>query len=397
MTPGREWIAYVGPFSFPWGQPGSRRVCGVAQSMASAGYNMVVASGDWDPPAVTVLKKGDETGSVSYVGLGESLTAADSIISKSLDVFVRWGRKTVAWLDAQTTKPSHVIVYGGSAQYMHQLQWWCRRNRVPLVADVVEWYSPRQMRGGLFGPAHLSAKFALRYQYPRCDGIIAISSFLAEHYRSRGCRVVRVPPTLDVQGVTSRAGVPPPDPEMLTLVYAGTPGRKDSIAQIARGLRQADPGGHKMRLLLVGPSAAELRGLLNEHELSPGIRALGRVPQQSVSEILQTADFSVLLRDPLRFAHAGFPTKFVESLANATPVIANLTSDLGEYLHDGVEGLVCRGNTAEAFSQTLRRASLLSAEQRKSMRQAALAQALHSFDFRRHAEPLSVFLEDVRG
>jgi glycosyltransferase involved in cell wall biosynthesis len=369
----------------------------MARSLASAGYNVVVASGDHRPRAVTELEESDEVGSVSYVGLGESLSTHASPASTTLDVFLRWGRKTAAWLAAQPTAPSHVIVYGGSAQYMCQVQRWCRRNSVPLIADVVEWYDPRHLRGGIFGPAHLKSMVALRYQYPRCDGVIAISSLLAEHYRRRGCRVVRIPPTVDVEGVTRESVTQRRPTRALTLVYAGVPGKKDALAQILRGVGLVDPSGDKVRLVVAGPTASDLLGLLNVDELPPGIDVLGSVPQQTVPKVLRTADFSVLLREPKRFANAGLPTKFVESLANATPVIANLTSDLGEYLHDGVEGLVSADHSAGAFSDALYRAAQLTPQELANMRNAAQVQALRSFDFRRHAQPLSDLLEHVRG
>jgi hypothetical protein len=71
---------------------------------------------------------------------------------------------------------------------------------------------------------------------------------------------------------------------------------------------------------------------------------MGRIPRPQVLEELSKADFTVLMRsEEQRYAKAGFPTKFVESLATATPVIANSTSDLGMYLKDGENGYVVKG------------------------------------------------------
>ena len=42
MSQQNSWVAVVGPFLFPWGQPGSRRVCGIARSLADAGYRVIV-------------------------------------------------------------------------------------------------------------------------------------------------------------------------------------------------------------------------------------------------------------------------------------------------------------------------------------------------------------------
>jgi glycosyltransferase involved in cell wall biosynthesis len=391
-----SWIAYVGPILFPWGHPGSRRVLGIASSLAAAGHDVVVASGEVGPSAVTTIEDLDGAGSVSYIGLGELPLPSDDLLTKSVQILVRWGRKTVEWLDNQPTTPSHIVVYGGGAQYMYQLRRWCLRRKVPLIVDVVEWYSSRQLVGGFFGPVHIGAKFALRYQYPRCDGIIAISTFLERHFVSKGCRVVRVPPTLDVRNMSLVRRDVSTHARKLTLIYSGTPGKKDLLANIIRGVSLADRNHDRLELIVVGPSSQQVTDLLGGEALPRNVRVLGRIPQREVSALLQQADFSILLRRPERFAQAGFPTKFCESMANGTPVIANLTSDLGSYLSHHSEGMICDDFSAEALSESLRRALLLCDDELAMMRQAARHRALNSFDFRNYADPLSRFFEAIR-
>jgi glycosyltransferase involved in cell wall biosynthesis len=368
----------------------------MARSLADAGYDVVVGSGGAEPLAPVNLDEGESPGSITYLGLGELPPPGTPLFAKSLQLFIHWGKKTVAWLDAQPIKPSYVIVYGGSAQYMFHLVPWCRRNRIPLIADVVEWYAPHQLFGGYFGPFHISAKIALKYQYPKCDGIIAISSYLKEHYSKLGCKVFIVPPTLDVSRVPLTPKVSSDTPLPLTLVYSGTPAKKDLLGNIIHGISQVDPYGGRIRLLVIGPSLEQVKHLLNCSNTPPFVQVLGRIPQEDVANILQEADFSVLLREPQRFAQAGFPTKFVESMANGTPVIANLTSDLGLYLHDGINGLICRDHSAKAFAETLQRAQLLLPTVRDKMRHAARKEAERSFEFSNYTALLNSFLKDVR-
>lgn len=396
MTRRGDWIAYVGPIAFPWGQAGSRRMYGVARSLAAAGHHVVVAGGDPGPPAATRLAEVDGPGSVSHVGLGELPPAGTGLLAASLQSVLRRGLRTLRWLDAQPTKPSHVIVYGGGAQYMVHLRRWCRRYRIPLIADVVEWYSPHQLHGGLLGPPHLSAKIALRYHYPRCDGVIAISSYLERHYRERGRPVLRVPPTLDVRALAlrPRGGIAAPD--VLRLVYAGSPGRKDLLPTIIRAVGALEREGARIALRVYGPTPAEVRALVGGGALPDAVLVRGRLAQQEVPAALQEADFSVLVRPVARFANAGFPTKFCESLANGTPVVANLTSDLGDYLRHGREGLICRDGSAQQVVAALRTAIRLTPEQRSAMRRDARSRALQAFDFRAYAEPLGAFIAGLR-
>jgi glycosyltransferase involved in cell wall biosynthesis len=391
-----DWIAYIGPFLFPWGQAGSRRVYGVARSLAEGGYHVVVGCGASEPGELKHLECQDGDARLSYIGLSELPRLGASSTSKLAQLILRQGARTISWLDAQPTKPSHVVLYGGYAQYMFRLLPWCRRNRVPLIVDVVEWYDPRHMQGGFFGPFHISTKIALRVQFPKSDGIIAISSYLADYYCRRGCPVVRIPPTLDLKhvGVNYHTGALAFKP--LTLVYAGTPGKKDLLRNAIRGVEMADPQAKRIRLLILGPTREEVCSLQGSKKLSPFVEVLGRVNQPDVAKIIQESDFSILLRESLRFAQAGFPTKFVESIASGTPVIANITTDLRDYLHDGIEGLICPDHTAEAFAQTLDRALVLTQEERNQMRKAARRQAERSFDYRNYTKSLKAFFEGLR-
>ncbi|MBM0225048.1 glycosyl transferase family 1 [Micromonospora sicca] len=391
-----EWIACVGPFLFPWGEPGSRRVFGLVGSLAAAGQHVVVASGDPEPRTPTVLPGVEGPGSVSHVGLGEAPAAGAGLIDASVRMLITWGRRTVRWLDEQPTRPSHVLVHGGQAQYAFHLRRWCERHRVPLVIDVVDWYNGRCVRGGTFGPLHVSMKLALQYHYPRCDGVVAISTWLATYYAARVGAVVRVPPTLDVRNLPLTA----PGTQRgsgLTLVYAGNPGRnnKDLLADVVAAVERAHSVEAPVELRVLGPSVDEVRAMVGGR-LPDNVRAMGRLAQREVPLALQRADFSVLLRRPERASNAGFSTKFCESLANGVPVLANLTSDMGQYLHHRVEGLVCPDDSVASLTEVIRRAAGLSDGERALMRVAARERALKSFDYRAYAATLGAFFDGLR-
>ncbi len=77
------------------------------------------------------------------------------------------------------------------------------------------------------------------------------------------------------------------------------------------------------------------------------------------------------------------------------PVICNLTSDIGLYVHDGQEGLVVKDCSAEAFAEGLRRALSLSPDERNRMRSRARQRAETSFDYRNWAEPIGQFMRQI--
>jgi glycosyltransferase involved in cell wall biosynthesis len=121
---------------------------------------------------------------------------------------------------------------------------------------------------------------------------------------------------------------------------------------------------------------------------------MGRIPREDVLRELSRSDFTVLIRsEEQRYAKAGFPTKFAESLATATPVISNATSDIADYLQDGVNGYLVSACSSEALTVALQKAICLTYEERVSMQQAARRTAEEYFDYARYKEPLKEFIE----
>jgi glycosyltransferase involved in cell wall biosynthesis len=372
-------------------------VYGIAKTLADAGYRVVVGSGEDVPSEIELIEREGE-GELCHIGLGELNRSLRSRAFKAFKALVAQGANTVRWLEAEPIKPSCVIVYGGYAAFMARVLRWCRQNGVAVVADVVEWYEPTHLPGGRWGPFNASTNAALRHYYPKCDGVIAISSMLERYYQERGVRAIRVPPTLDVAGVRPReASADERSSGPLVLVYAGSPGKKDLLANVIRGVRAADSEGHRLRLDVLGVTESEAMRLLAPGEPLPSsVRVVGRVPQAQVVDAYRAADFSVLLREPLRYAEAGFPTKVPESLAAGVPVICNLTSDLREHVRDGVEGLVCGDHSVEGLASALHRALALEPAARSEMARAARRAAERSFDYRNYRDSLIAFLEEVQ-
>ena len=172
-------------------------------------------------------------------------------------------------------------------------------------------------------------------------------------------------------------------------------GWKELLGDMIRAVAIVAREGGRLDFRIYGPSPGVVAELFGSKELPPGIRVMNKLPHADVPRMLQQADFSLILRRPTRLARAGFSTKFCESLANGTPVITNITGDMGEYMSDGAEGLICPGHRVDDFAESLRRALTLGASQRAAMRLAARDRALSSFDFRNHAERLGTFLTNL--
>ena len=93
---------------------------------------------------------------------------------------------------------------------------------------------------------------------------------------------------------------------------------------------------------------------------------------------VQEADFQMLIRDSNLKNNAGFPTKFVESISCCTPVIATLTSNIDDYLQDGVNGFIV--SSERPLSALFSELSSLSKDKIVVMKQAC--REFKGFDYR---------------
>ncbi len=374
-------VAYVGTFIAGHESAGIQRVAGIAQSLSLAGHSVVVG--------------GQGAGCVH---LAPDITFEGFAHAENLRLRTARTRRTYgveAWLTELSPSPDIVIVYGGAGPFVDAVARWARSRGIRRVVDSVEWYDRHHIQGGAWGIKALDNELSMRWRYPRHDGAIAISSMLEQHY-CKSCRdVVRIPPTLDVRSAgLGRKPVAGP----LVLRYAGSPGLKDLLGEIVTAVSRVDSTGRHLRLEVVGTTALVARELPGMPSSIPeSVSFTGRVPRSRVLELMGSADYVPLLRPNERYANAGFPTKVVEAMAVGTPLIGNLTSDLGDYVHDGETGLVSESADAAGFAAALERAIVGGRQLAGKLSLAAREEALDSFDFRVYTETLSGFVETVRG
>lgn len=383
-------VFFVGPFKFPWGQAGSRRVYGLAAGIANLGYNVVVASGDSKSNSgqLNTLKNNR----ILYYGLEELPVESDGYIRRFLKTFLEQGDNTIEFLSDLKNKPELIIVYGGYYPFIGKLLNWCRSNDIKLLVDVVEWYDPRQLTGGYFGPFHLSSKIALKYSFLKADGLICISSFLSNYYESRNKKCLTIPPTTEL---ISNFSPLPTDSSVIKFIYAGTPGGKDLIGLIIDAFEAIQQVSNKAHLVIIGVSSEVLMKRTERKCFPKNITVLGRIEQEKVKGYIENSHFSVLMRPDATYSKAGFPTKFVESLSLGVPVISNLTSDLSSYLIEKETGFCVREVSVNSLVETL----LLALSQDKlslsKMRETSLIMAKKYFSVDSHTYELRNFIESL--
>lgn len=270
----------------------------------------------------------------------------------------------------------------------------CLKRGVTLAVDCTEWYTPEEFKGGESDRSYLDHTRLITEVIDSRIKVIAISSYLERYFSNKGCNVLRIPSVLDVKELSSD-GQAGRDCGHTRIVYAGSPGKKDSLWLILQAIISlSSEDQERIKFDIYGVDQRSLSAMIPDGMRVPAcVRAYGRVPRETILEALHDCDFTVLMRDPSqRFAQAGMPTKVTESLGAGVPVIANITSDLGDYLIDDKTAFVVPDYSAEAFAETLVRALSSSDAMRDEMRRRAYLMASSKLDYRSYAECLSTFL-----
>lgn len=272
------------------------------------------------------------------------------------------------------------------------LKSYAKKQNIKLVHDSVEWYSPEQFKLGKLNPNYLLKELNNRYLINKDFKVVAISKYLESHFNGRGIKTIRIPIVFDKDEILYTKNI---TQDKLTILYAGTPGKKDYLSVMLCGLALLNYEQlEQIEFRIIGVSKEELCNMFENNKnvlakVKNNLNVIGKVPREEVIKNLSQSDFTVLLRSAeQRYAKAGFPTKVVESLATGTPVILNITSDLADYIIDGVNGLIVDECTPESFRVAINRALNQNYIERKLMQDNARRTFEECFDYKLYVDIL---------
>ncbi len=127
--------------------------------------------------------------------------------------------------------------------------------------------------------------------------------------------------------------------------------------------------------------------------LQQNLEIHGKVSRTTVLTYISSTDFTIMFRDHNeRYSKAGFPTKFTESMATGTPMILNLSSDIGKYVKDGREVIISSDHSEKEILKSLLRAVKLTNDEKLKMKIAARSCAENNLDCRLYTNELASIL-----
>lgn len=271
-----------------------------------------------------------------------------------------------------------------------------QQRHAKLIYDAVEWFSPEQFKNGIASHTYkLNNNYNTRYITGE-HKVVSISSYLHNNFRNQGIDSLLMPVVLDVKNIAYDKKVG----ERINIIYAGVPGKKDYLDVMIKALRLLkEKERNHLYFKIIGCSREQFiaNTELETSEIAQVedcVVFLGRMSREAVLSEYASADFSVLIRSQrARYAQAGFPTKLVESLSTATPVICNYTSDIKRYVKHLENGIIVNGEDEGACIDALRCIIGLDRKSILRMQKNARDTAQKFFDYRIYTDKMIDFIK----
>lgn len=382
----KKKMIYIANSSFPSNTAYATRIYYLCKIYQSLGYE------------ITIISTGGEDGYISWLDKDSMkiITFSPKVTSwrTNLKNLMFGGKRLKKILHTLfNEKPDVVIIGGGYTRLFRTTKNFCDKSSAKLIIEVCEWFNMSQFPLGCFSPFYWDNRIGLRILYKKSDGIIAISSYLQEYYKRFDKKTVRIPTILDSSYI-KKINNDKFDNKKINIVYAGFIGKnKDALDVIIKALIQEPDLQKYIHLHIIGPSEQSIKkqlGMesLEYNNLNDSITVYGPLSRELSLEYVVKADFTILIRPQTLNANAGFPTKVAESMLQGTPVIANLTSDIGNYLRHLETGIVINGNTVNDVIDGLKKVTKLDTKSIQDMRIRCREVAKESFDYRMYVEKI---------
>lgn len=374
-------IVYLGAFRFPDKDAAAKRVLGIGHILRDIGYDVVFAGGETGEIGKKIYQE------FAYYSQNELDVPAIGGVAKIKKLFAS-GDNTLAWLNQyiKNHNVEKVIVYNSSAIFINKIRRFCKVNKIEILADITEWYDSNHLPGGKYGPIGIDNYLKMNYLYKLIPKHIAISTYLEKYYNKNTSVVI--PPLL----FGNYPSLSENNDDAKKIIYVGSPGKKDNLELMIEAYLAHQQKFEKLEFVIAGITEKEYNNLYQKKlESSPKINFLGRISPEAVTKLYSNASFSFFFRPNERYANAGFPTKFVESLGFGVPVITNATSDIATYLENDENGFLVENLNKDSIAKILEKINDLSINDINAMKKKSLSSA-EVFYFKKFTETTRNFL-----
>jgi glycosyltransferase involved in cell wall biosynthesis len=363
-------IAYVGNFSFPYGNASGSRVLGNGYLFKELGYEVIFIGLDNTLKVDSFIQDTkSEYNGFAYYNLPYPI---------GMKGWLLYNQRFKEVISCLTEYDLFAVVSYGSptlSLFNAKIRTWCHSNNLFYLADCVDWLAAGS---GTF--LHRIIKFfdndyQKRILNAKADGVITISSYLQDFYQSNKCKTIIIPPLVNPERFKNLSLPLEKKGKTINFIYVGIPFPIDG--------REVKPSAYKDRLDIVIDALLliseddfkfDIYGLTKQQYISVILRHKdmlvdmddkicfhGNIKNDEAIIRISKADYSILFRDVNRSTTSGFPSKFVETISCGTPMVTTRTSDLHLYLEPSENGFFIGGNDditiAKELSEIIKKSS----------------------------------------
>ena len=386
-------IVYIGAFRLPDLDAAAPRVLNNAKAFRALGHNVRFISWGGTYRENHYCDDGKYRVQGFEYQISGDLPLDDSLKERFRSKLFR-GKRSIRILN-KLPKPNLIIIYNANNSFSKYMIKYCRRNNIKLANDINEWFSNNELHIMELLPNYINMT---RTQY-KIKNKIVISSFLDKYYSTSNN--VLIPPLCDSDDskwtdTIEDNRIKPY--EGITLIYAGTPAKKDCLHPIVSAVNSLANEGLPIRFLILGTTRETYMKQYEcfSHFLHQNIIFLGRVAQDLIPAYYKKADYMVLLREPSRKSMAGFPTKFSESFMSGVPVITNATSDLAKYVITGKTGFIVDGWDCDSLLRTLQEKVLVLKRNEIDYMKSCVIESRKYFDWHYYISDFKAFIQNLK-
>ena len=371
------------------------RVNSIIETLMESGYAFhVIGQANYPKGSITKLKDGYFLHSTLDKSTSVENTLFDKIESLYFPSDLIYDRVLKI---VENNKIDYVFIYQtlpvSLVERLYQLS---LKKHFKLIFDIVEYQTLSQQRNlGIIFNYFPSKKILTKYT--KYGKTIAISTYLRDFLKEKNRSVIFVPFIFDVEKMRNSKYT---KSDKLRIIYAGSAiGKRDTVQNVIKGINQlSEDETQKFTFSFAGLTRDDMKALgATEDELKNSdliVNYYGVIPHEDVLDLYSKSDYSLLLKPAdKRFSKAGFPTKMSESWALSTPVIANYSGDIGEYLVNEVNGIVCDSDSPEDFAKALRNVLRISEQNYSKMRTESRKTAISKLNNKVYSKLLKDFIE----
>ena len=191
---------------------------------------------------------------INYISIR---SVSDAFIAKVFNFLFHRSRlkKCIAKLSESYTIEG-LFFYDIPAPSIFYLKKYARNKKIKVFHDSVEWYSPNQFKWGKLALPFIMKNVLNKYLIDKQVAVFSVSKYLNNYFQSKGICSTRIPVVLDTVNISFENKT---SQDKLTLLYAGSPGKKDYLKEIIEGLgRLQKEELEKVELQLFGVNKAQL-------------------------------------------------------------------------------------------------------------------------------------------